>query len=91
MLAGERAGAVEEAGDDARFPLSAASTAAFATASDDIQKTSGSWSSACAMPATCVNSVLTGPGQTAVRVTPVPFSSSCTASLRLSTNALVAA
>ena len=38
-----------------------------------------------------MNSVFTGPGQTAVSVTPVPLSSSWTASLRLRTNAFVAA
>ena len=78
-------------GTIARLPFSAASTAALATSSADIQTKPGVLSSACSNPAACVNSVLTGPGQTAVRVTPVPLSSSWTASLRLSTNAFVAA
>ena len=78
-------------GTIARLPLSAASTAAFATPSAEVQKTPGTWSSAASRPATSMNSVFTGPGQTAVTVTPVPLSSWCEASLRLSTNALVAA
>ena len=40
--------------------------------------------------ATFWNSVRTGPGQNAITVTPVPLSSAATASLKLSTKALVA-
>ena len=91
MLAGERGGAVDDAGDDDALPLLGRFDRRLATASAVIQKTPGSCSSACSIPAACMNSVFTGPGQTAVTVTPVPFSSSCTASLRLSTKAFVAA
>ena len=71
---------------------SAPSTAALATSSPSVQKKSGVRSSAPSMPATPRRTPSSpGPGQTAVTVTPLPPSSSCTASLRLSTNALVAA
>jgi hypothetical protein len=41
-------------------------------------------------PPASTNSVATGPGQSAVMVTPVPFSSAAVASLKWSTNAFVA-
>ena len=90
VLSGERAGAVEEAGTIARFPprrLDRRLRHVRRRHPEDARHLILGGS----RPATSMNSVFTGPGQTAVRVTPVPWSSSCTASLRLSTNAFVAA
>ena len=42
------------------------------------------------MPARCWNSVRVKPGHSTMQLTPVPFSSSCTAWLRLETKAFVA-
>ncbi len=51
----------------------------------------GSFDAKSWAPETSWNSVLTGPGQTAVTVTPVPSVSACTASAKLSANAFAAA
>ena len=61
-----------------------------ATFSASSQRWSGIRSSAPPKPPCSPNSVRTGPGHTDVTVTPVPRISSCSASLRLSTNAFVA-
>jgi len=59
--------------------------------SADIQTAPGVRSSTPPTPATSVNSVFTGPGQTAVTVTPEPRSSVRIASLKERTNDLLAA
>ena len=68
-------------GTTTRLPLSAPSTAARATKSTSVQNISGRLSSAPPTPATSTNSVFTGPGQSAVTVTPLPLSSAWVASL----------
>ena len=73
-----------------RLPFSAPSMPAFATSAAVDQMNDGPGVSSLKPPAS-VNSVVTGPGQSAVIVTPVPFSSAETPSVKLSTNAFVAA
>ena len=90
MLAGDRPRAVEEAGDDRPLAVVGRLDRRLATDSADSQNIPVA-EPRLERPATSMNSVLTGPGQTAVSVTPVPLSSSWTASLRLRTNAFVAA
>ena len=59
-------------GTTTRLPWSVPSTAWRPISSADIQNASGVSSSIPVIPAMSVNSVLTGPGQTAVTVTPLP-------------------
>ena len=71
VLAGDRAGAVEEPRDHHPTPLLARPrSAARATSSTGVQTKPGTRSSEFAIPATSANSVFTGPGQTTVTVTP---------------------
>src|SRR3954468_20967003 len=72
-----------------RLPRSRPSIPAFATSSALAQNASGKASSPSS--ATSANSVFTGPGQSAVTETPEPLSSACRDSVKLSTNAFVAA
>ena len=74
-----------------RLPLSAPSIPALATSSAVDQMNEGPGVLSFLKPPASRNSVATGPGQSAVIVTPVPFSSADTASLKLRTNAFVAA
>lgn len=91
MLAEDRLGAVERSGTTTRLSRPAPSSAATAISSGVIQIASGVVSSTPLIPAVSLNSVRTGPGQTAVTVTPVPRASVRIASLNESTNALLAA
>src|ERR1700758_2627482 len=70
------------------WPLAAAAIASLTTRSASVQMKDGK--RIRSLFATFWNSVRTGPGQNAITVTPVPRSSAATASLKLSTNALVA-
>ena len=75
-----------------RRPRSMPSTAALAVSSELIHTNEGTELAASLSPLEMMstNGVRTGPGQTAVVVTPVPLSSSCMASLSARTKALVA-
>src|SRR5581483_4684128 len=77
-------------GTTTRLSCLAPSTACLAISSADIQTAPGVRSSTPPIPADSMNSVRTGPGQTAVTVTPDPRSSVRIASLKERTNALVA-